>query len=349
MMGARGARATGLVLLAAVAMLGCRKRPVTTEPPPDAQAPSVDAAAMVPQADAKGEDCDALHFGIGRAADRVRAYACFLAAEDALRVVTMNLSEDGTTTDLALARAWLAKEASFPSEHATLEQALARRAAGERVELEFCKDVAFATPNLDACEAAEARLAKEGQRVAVERTRAALPEASRAAFDRMQEAYARFERAEGARKLAEYETGTIRSLAAMGQEQYVRARHGERLAALVSGQTLGTGLDEPAEDRALNERYAAARDRFRRNLKDELAQPKAAFSPEAKAQYEHCIETLRDAQLAWIRYRDAWTALAAALEASGRSAGTKDAVSAWLTKSRTEELAYDPVAPNDAR
>ncbi len=342
-------RTLPIVFFATLAVLGCRKRSATIDPAPDAGAPMVDAAAVPPQVGAKGEDCEALYYGIGRPADRARAYACFVAAEDALRVVTMNLSEDGTTTDLAFARAWLAKESSFPSEHATLEQAIARRAAGERVQLEFCADIAFATPNVDACEAVQARLAKEGQRVAVERARAALPEGARAAFDRMQEAYGRFERAEGARKHAEYETGTIRFVAAMGQEQYVRARHGERLVVLVGGQALGAGLDERAEDRALNERYAKARDGFRRNLKSELEQPTAAFSPEAKAQYIHCIETLRDAQLAWIRYRNAWTALAAALDASGRGVGTKASVSAWLTKSRTEELAYDPVAPNDAR
>lgn len=342
-------RPSVLLFAVALAATGCRKRNANSDQPTVARPVAVDAAVGASRSASKGEDCDALYYGIGRSADHAAAYACFVASKDVLRVVTMNLSEDGTTTDLALVRAWLATEQSFPAEHETLEKAIERRARGEKVDLEFCKDVAFATPNLGYCAAIDAAIASEGQRVQAQRTRALLPVSSHAAFDRMQEAYARFERAEGDRKYAEYETGTIRGLAFGGQQDYVRERHGRRLAALESGNAVGVDLDEAAQDRALNVRYSKERDGFRQALNAELSRPTGEFSPETKSQYEHCIATLRDAQLAWIRYRDAWVTLAGTLEASGRSIGTKAAVSAWLTKSRTEELDFDPVAPSEAR
>jgi uncharacterized protein YecT (DUF1311 family) len=259
----------------------------------------------------------------------------------------MNLSEEGTKTDLALVKQRLATETSFPAEHEELTKWVARREAGERVAITFCRDIASATPNLGFCESIEARRAQAGLEALVTRVRAGLPPVAAGAFDRVIATYRAFEEAEGKRTYVEWEQGTIRGLASLGAREYVRKRHAKRLEALARGPLEPADEAAAAEaDRALNEAYGKLRARLETACGS--GEAKVAPSAEERGHVTRCLASLKEAQLAWIRHRDAWAELAARLAAGDRAFGSSAAVLTWLSKGRTEEFAYRAAGPDEA-
>lgn len=298
-------------------------RAVRGREPPASDRPDAATAATL-----EGCDSEALYYGIGRPADPVRARQCaFLEAEaeqsgtfsGRTMLMTIYANGRGARRDLDVALHLACGIDGAPMEsHGRVTHLAELRAQGwTGSDFHYCDDITSGLA-MGYCADHEAALAGARRDSALAALTAGWSAAEARAFERLRRAHAAFVEAHGAGEVDL--SGTARAAMTIEAEEALRDEFLALLQDLAAGRAPRAGAGAYAEaDRRLNSAYRAA-----------LAAAVPAESPGAVTR-----EGIRDAQRAWLRYRDAMLAFAAVKFPAAR----RDGLAAWLTEKRTAMLA----------
>jgi uncharacterized protein YecT (DUF1311 family) len=199
------------------------------------------------------------------------------------------------------------------------------RTAGEPQDLLYCDHVTSGRGQLH-CAQVAAEADEEGRTDRVAKLKQSLSAEAAGALDELVRALEAFAEAESGLKVFG-ETGT--GYAAIAVQEQLRVRE-EQLAAierLANARAPGCAPEAlKAADAALNESYRQAR----------AVPPECFTCSDPKAEW---AATLRDAQRAWIRYRDAWTAFyVVRWDGKAKPEALKTEVLCALTRERSAQL-----------
>ena len=298
----------------------CRR--VKGKEPPASDRPDAATAAAL-----KGCDSEALYYGIGMAADPVRARQCaFLEAERGeggvfsgrTMLMTIYANGRGAKRDLDVAAHLACGIEGAPMEShgrvSHLAELKAKRWQGQ--DFHYCDDVTSGLA-MGYCASHEAEMAGARRDSALAAMASGWSPAARQAFGRLRSAHEAYVEAHGSGEVDL--SGTARAAMAINAEEALRDELNEVLERLRSGRALPTAASRlPAEDAALNAAY-----------RKRLAQAGGETWPGAVTP-----EGIRSAERAWLRYRDAFLAFAAAQFPRV----PRDELAAWLTRQRTALL-----------
>jgi hypothetical protein len=291
-------------------------RQLRTREPPAADRPDARAAASL-----RGCDAEALYYGIGARRDPARARLCaFTQAPGhpalepfAGRAMLMTIYANGTGArrdlDVAIHLACGIKGLA-PAEYDARVTRLARlRGAPPRgPAFHYCDDIRGGLAE-GLCSAHRAALARPQREAALRALIARWTPEERRAFEPLRRAFEEFVAASAA--------GDLASASLRGRlEQGLRDQFADMLQRLSSGRAPRfTAGQFGTEDLQLNQAYRA-------RLEDERQYDAPGMS----------VESLQNAQRAWLRYRDAFLAFAAVkYPRVGRAS-----LAAWITRNRSE-------------
>jgi hypothetical protein len=290
-------------------------------------------------------DCDALYYGRGRPRDYGGALACYRADGEWLMVAIMQLNGDGTPVDVAAARKSLAAYEDDDMDREALDRIIKKREADPKAKgprVDFCRDVALTTLSSNWCQSWREARAKGVVDARLKELRSRLEAAARPPFDRTLAAFAEFVDAEAERAYQLAVTGSIRNEFAMDQAKLARDHFSATMKILTADRAAVPTAPRPFVDvdRELNAVY---RDLERSRAEDYERDARELKDAEVKAQYrgyaaDYRIKS-RDAQRAWLRYRDAAAKLAATRWP--QAPGIEDVVRALVTEGRIRELRND--------
>jgi uncharacterized protein YecT (DUF1311 family) len=302
-----------------------------------AAAGHVDAAP----ADDIPEDCGVYYFGIGQPKDLARAFQCEIRTPDFRKdwaMITIHyLNGEGTARDLVRARqAFAHLRGESGATEAALEEALRLREAKPGKifpRIDFCKDIAIATPDANYCDGVAARMRSARLKKDLGQMRATLDPAAKKAFDKVASTFKHFQEEDGKREYLNFIDGTIRNEAATEQERRVLAHYREALAAWGPQATSPPALPRPLRvaDDELNQVYQDIR------KVDDTVEPES----QRAQNLADARDQTRTAQRAWLKYVAAWTSLVKQLNTDDADAA--DNVRAYLTEQRIRELKISSV------
>jgi hypothetical protein len=291
-------------------------RQLRTSEPPAADRPAAQAAASL-----RGCDAEALYYGIGVRRDPARARLCaFTQTPDhpslepfSGRAMLMTIYANGTgarrdvdvAIHLACGIAGLAPaEYDARVTHLTRLRGTARRGP----DFHYCDDIRGGLAE-GLCSAHRAALARPQREAALRALIARWTPEERRAFEPLRRAFEEFVAASAAGDLA---SASLRGRLEQGlRNQFadmLQRLSAERAPRFTPGQ-FGT------EDLQLNQAYRA-------RLEDERLYDAPGMS----------VESLQNAQRAWLRYRDAFLAFARVKYPNV----ARDSLAAWITRNRSE-------------
>ncbi len=289
--------------------------------------PASDRPDRATAASLKGCDSEALYYGIGMPADPVRARQCaFLEAEredggvfsGRTMLMTVYANGQGAKRDLDVAIHLACGIEGAPMEsHGRVTHLAELEAKGWKGrDFHFCDDITSGLA-MGYCASHGANMAGALREKALAAMSAGWTPAEKQAFARLRTAHKAYVEAHGSGEVDL--AGTARGAMVVGAEEALRDELVEVLERLRSGRALPTPATRlPAEDAALN---AAYRKRLRETAGEQ--HPGAVTS-----------QGVRDAERAWLRYRDAFLAFAAVKFPRV----PRNELAAWLTRKRTALL-----------
>lgn len=303
-------------------------RSVLDREPPAADRPDPAAAAAL-----KGCDSEALLYGIGMPADPVKARHCaFVEAEaeqqgagvfgrGTLMTIYANGSGVKQDLDVAIHLACGVDGAPAESHGRVLHLAALKRDGPGEEPFHFCDDVTSGFAG-GICAGHSARIADAQRESEIAALTASWTAAEKEALAKLRAAYDAYAEAHAGGEIDM--SGTLRGAFFIGAQQRLRGELLAMLRDLEGGRApkLGT-VDLRREDARLNAEY-------RRII--------ASFAKEEDFPGTVTKEGVRDAQRAWLRYRDAFLAFAAVRYPQL----SRDGLAAWLTRQRTELLVNPP-------
>lgn len=290
--------------------------------PPESDRPDPATARSL-----KGCDSEALYYGIGMAADPVRARQCaFLEAESddggvfsgRTMLMTAYANGQGVKRDLDVATHLACGIGGAPMEsHGRVTHLAELRAKGwTGRDFHYCDDITSGLA-MGYCESHEAGIAGARREAALAAMTAGWTAAEKRAFARLRTAHSAYVEAHGSGEVDL--SGTARAAMAIAAEEALRDELVEMLERLRSGRALPIPAARlRAEDAALNAAY-------RKRLKAAAAgdHPGAVTA-----------DGIRSAERAWLRYRDSFLAFASIKYSRVPRAG----LAAWLSRQRTALL-----------
>ena len=298
----------------------CRK--LRTREPPRSDRPDAATAASL-----KGCDSEALYYGIGVQADPVRARQCaFLEAEredggvfsGRIMLMTIYANGRGAKRDLDVAThlACGIEGAAMESHGRVTHLAELKKKGWKGQDFHFCDDITSGLA-MGYCASHAARMAAPRREAALAAMSAGWSAPAKQAFARLRAAHSAYVEAHGSGEVDL--SGTARAAMVIEAEEALRDELIEVLERLRSGRALPTPATRlAAEDAQLNAAY-------RRRLEATRGEtyPGGVTS-----------EGVRDAERAWLRYRDAFLAFAAIQFPRV----PRNELAAWLTRQRTALL-----------
>jgi hypothetical protein len=299
----------------------CRK--VRDREPPASDRPDAATARTL-----KGCDSEALYYGIGVAADPVRARQCaFLEAESGqggvfsgrTMLMTIYANGRGARRDLDVATHLACGVEGAPMEsHGRVTHLAELRTTGWKgQDFHYCDDITSGLA-MGYCESHEASLAGARREAALAVLSAGWTSAEKQALARLRAAHEDYVEAHGSGEVDL--SGTARAALQIAAEESLRDELVEVLERLRSGRALPTPAARlPAADAALNAAYRA-------RLKETA---EAGDHPGAVN-----AAGIRAAERAWLRYRDAFLIFAGIKFPRVPRAE----LAAWLTQQRTVRL-----------
>jgi uncharacterized protein YecT (DUF1311 family) len=291
------------------------------------------------------QDCDAYYYGIRRAQDFKRAFACEMRAPDENKnwaiLAVMYLNGDGTEKNVKKARAAFKHLDSHDASSAALENALGRREANPTFafpRIDYCKEIAQTTLDGNTCDGIQQRLANVVAKGALKTAGAALDKVASKHFGELKRAFDAFRKADGLRVYAAYGEGSIRDEASTDQENLVQR---DFLTAVDAWGPKASAPPAPKRsladaDKELNKVYRALMESY-----DAAAAEAVKTYPNPEVQKEmveaskSAKNAARDAQRAWLKYAASWKKFAEALRPDEPRA---DDVRAFLIEQRISEL-----------
>jgi uncharacterized protein YecT (DUF1311 family) len=300
-------------------------RSVRNREPPAADRPDARTAAAL-----QGCDSEALYYGIGMKADPVKARQCAFLERSAQDVAAMGgdvilmtiyANGVGAKRDLDVATRLACRIDGAPLEvDGRVRDLAALKAKGwTGTDFHFCN---YATSGLVTgyCAAHQARIDGAKRAAALAALTGGWSQAERAAFAKMQQAHAAYVAAHGDGEVDL--SGTARAAMQIEAEEKAEDALLDTLRRLSGGTAPRyTTAQYRAADARLNAAY--------RKRMAEIAARGTDYGPGAVTR-----EGVRDAQRAWLRYRDAFLAFAKIKFA----AMPPDSLAAWLTDQRTDML-----------
>jgi uncharacterized protein YecT (DUF1311 family) len=294
--------------------------------------PAADRPTAAQRSALKGCDSEALYYGIGMPADPARARLCaFMEAEGEgsqspfsgeAMLMTIYANGVGARRDLDYATHLACRIDGAPAEtHGRVTHLAELKASGgPGTRFHFCDHVTSGLAG-GYCAGHEARIAGAKRKAQLESLTRGWSSAERAALARLQSAHAAFAAAHSGGEIDL--TGTLRGAFSTFAEERLE----EELLAMLKQLAGGTApRGSAASYRAADARLNAA---YRKLLRD---------TPRDEGPGTVTPAGIREAQRAWVRYRDAFLAFAAAkYPRVGR-----DALAAWITDKRTEMLLNRP-------
>jgi hypothetical protein len=289
--------------------------------PPASDRPDAATAASL-------KDCDseALYYGIGMPADPVRARQCaFLEAErdDAgvfagrTMLMTVYANGRGAKRDLDVAIHLACGLEGAPMESHGRVTHLAEMKAGAAAEdFHYCDDITSGLA-MGYCADHGARIAQAARKAETARLSAGWSAAEMQAFARLQAAHAAYVEAHGSGEVDL--SGTARGAMAIEAEEALRVQFLALLKELAAGHA-------PRYDAG---GYRAADAKLNAAYRKLIAETEPVDSPGPVTR-----EGIRDAQRAWLRYRDSFLAFAAVKYPKM----SRDSLAAWLTDQRIAML-----------
>lgn len=297
-------------------------RAVSDRQPPPRDRPSASEIQAL-----NGCSSEALYYGIGRPADPDAARKCaFIEEPDdqpiqpfSGRAMLMVIYANGVGAerDLDVAIHLACGLDGAPAEaHGRIMHLVERRDSGRRDrDFHYCDDITSGLAG-GYCAGHEAAIAGQRRAAELERLTSGWTAAERRAMERLREAHQAYADAHGAGEVEQ--TGTLRVALTINAEEYLHELFLDNLRLLARGRAPQSDRAQfAAADRALNSAY-------RERIRDEFFDEPGAVTREG----------IRNAQRAWIQYRDAFVAFAA-IKFPGTS---RDSLAAWLTRQRTEML-----------
>lgn len=274
-----------------------------------------------------GCDSEALYYGIGMAADPAKARQCALfevkRGDDSVfggrtMLMTIYANGRGVKRDLDLATHLACQIDGAPAERDGRVRHLAElKAKGWTGSgFDYCDDITSGLA-MGYCEDHAARMADARREPGFGRIAAGLTPDGRRAFAGLRKAHDAFAEAHSSGEIDL--SGTARGALAIAAEQKLKQDFLDTLQRVGAGRAPAyTHAQAVAADARLNAAY-------RKRL--------AAISPE-EAPGAVTKAGVRDAQRAWLRYRDAFLAFAAAAYPKV----SRDSLAAWITDRRTAML-----------
>jgi hypothetical protein len=273
----------------------------------------------------EGCDSEALYYGIGVAADPVRARQCaFVEAQRddsgilSGRTMLMTIYANGRgarrNLDVAIHLACGIEGAPMES-HGRITH-LAGMKARPAEDFHFCNDITSGLA-MGYCAAHDARIAGAARETETARLTAGWSAAETQAFARLRTAHAAYVEAHGSGEVDL--SGTARGAMAIEAEEALRDEFLALLKDLAAGHA-------PRYDAG---GYRAADARLNAAYRKRIAETEPADSPGPVTR-----EGIRDAQRAWLRYRDSFLAFAAVKYPKM----SRDSLAAWLTDQRIAKL-----------
>lgn len=303
-------------------------RSVADREPPAADRPDADAAAAL-------KDCDseALLYGIGMPADPVKARHCAFIEMEAEqqgagvfgRATLMTIYANGSGVkrdiDVATHLACGVEGAPYESHGRVLHLAALKKDGPGEEDFHFCDDVTSGFAG-GICAAHGARTADAEREAELAALTASWTGAEKEALAKLRAAHDAYAEAHAGGEIDM--SGTLRGAFFVGAQQRLRDELLAMLRDLEGGRApkLGTA-DFRKEDVRLNAEY-------RRII--------ATFAKEREFPGTVTKEGVRDAQRAWLRYRDAFLAFAGVRYPQLSRHG----IAAWLTRQRTKLLVNPP-------
>jgi hypothetical protein len=295
----------------------CRK--VRGREPPASDRPDAATAAAL-----KGCDSEALYYGIGMPADPARARQCaFLEAQaepDGVltgRTMLMTIYANGRGArrdlDIAIHLACGIEGAPFESNGRVTHLAELKGQSRPEEDFHFCDDITSGLA-MGYCAAHQARVAGAKREAQLSALARGWTPAETQAFARLKRAHEDFVEAHGSGEVDM--SGTARGAIAVNAEEEVRDAFAALLKDLAAGHW-------PRYDAG---GYRSADARLNAAYRKRMQEAVAVDSPGAVTR-----EGRRDAQRAWLRYRDAFLAFAR-VKYPKLSA---DSLAAWLADQRT--------------
>ena len=298
----------------------CRK--LRGREPPPSDRPDRSAAESL-----KGCNSEALYYGIGMKADPVRARQCaFLESEGdegwafsgRAMLMAIYANGEGARRDLEIAIHLACGIEGAPMEsHGRVTRLAELKAKGWKGrDFHYCDDITSGLA-MGYCASHSANMAGALRETALAAMSAGWTPAETQAFARLRAAHNAYVEAHGSGEVDL--SGTARGAMVIGAEEALRDELVEVLERLRSGRALPTPAARlKAEDSALNAAY-------RRRLEETSGEPYPGGVTR---------EGVRDAERAWLRYRDAFLAFAAIKFPRV----PRDELAAWLTRQRTAVL-----------
>ncbi|MEA3063975.1 MAG: hypothetical protein QOJ27_410 [Sphingomonadales bacterium] len=292
--------------------------------PPAADRPDPATAASL-----KGCDSEALYYGIGMPADPVKARQCaFLEADSdpdgvlSGRTMLMTIYANGRGArrdlDVAIHLACGLEGAPFESNGRVTHLAeMKTQARGQ--DFDYCDDITSGLA-MGYCASHQARIAGAKRDAELARLTRGWRPAEAEAFARLRQAQEAFASAHGDGEVDM--SGTARGAMAVNAEEEARDSFLALLRDLAAGHA-------PRYDAG---GYRAADARLNAAYRKRMQATVPVDSPGAVTR-----EGIRDAQRAWLRYRDAFLAFAAVKYPSV----SRDSLAAWLTDQRIAMLAAE--------
>ena len=328
----RPPRPSSLALLLAASLAG----PALASPATEAtckrlagrEPPAADRPTPAQSRALKSCDSERLYYGVGRAPDYAAARLCAFAEEDGDNqdvfggpTILMQLYANGlggVRRDLDTATAYACALDGAPAEtEGRIEhlQAMRRERAPKRFD--YCDDITSGLAG-GFCSARDAEIAAPGRDGRLRAATARLP-GGRAQWPAARKAFDAFVDAHGSGEVDQ--SGTARASFVIEEEDKTRGRFVSDLEALAAGRwTRFTAADARAADVALNAAY-------RKTLAHIAGHPDEVGTIK--------VDEVRQAQRAWLAYRDRFVAYARA----ARPELAAEAVITRLTRLRTAQLA----------
>jgi len=298
-------------------------RGVLHRDPPAADRPDARTAASL-----KGCDSEKLYYGIGMKADPVRARQCaFLEMQKepdegifAGRTMLMTIYANGVGAkrdlDVATHLACGLEGAPAEVDGRVTHLAELKSKGWTGNDFDFCDDITSGLA-MGYCADHAANVAAPARDAKIAALASGFAPAEKQAFEALRKAHAAFVDAHGDGEVDM--SGTARAAMEIEAQEGARDEFVDILQRLASGRAPAfTHAQFVAADAKLNQAYRKA-----------LAE---AGPPDAVGAVQK--EGIRDAQRAWLRYRDAFLAFAALKYPQV----TRDSLSAWLTEKRTKML-----------
>ncbi len=290
------------------------------------------------------QPCVDAYYGIGEAVDYSKAYACFQEHEVQQFIILMLLNGEGTAKDPKQAaedlHAW-SLDHNDEGENGNLKKEVESHVGNPQApRVDFCKDIAYSMYSIGFCSGIENALAQQESDLMMKKIRGSLQPAQQVEWDKVQEAFSRYQRDEGSRIEKQFEQGTIRGVAYDSHLEYVRSN----FQKLVVMAFLKKGLSpaEAGESKTLLSRvqtaYQADIDDYVKSMSN-MDGPNSPDEAKDIAEYKEIAET---SQKAWEAVRDLCSALAADVYKQNGVDGSTS-MSVAMSKLRIDEIRDNPV------